>query len=69
MKRARFIPAEESELRAEFYREVSDVLRNARARAHRAVNVAMVEAYWNVGRLTREFGCGEMGHTMCDLLT
>lgn len=54
MKRARHVPSDETELRAEFYREVSDVLRKARARAYRAVNFTMVEAYWSVGRLIVE---------------
>jgi predicted nuclease of restriction endonuclease-like (RecB) superfamily len=43
-----------SNLRARFYKEVAAVLRSARARAFRAVNFAMVEAYWNVGRLIVE---------------
>jgi predicted nuclease of restriction endonuclease-like (RecB) superfamily len=43
-----------STLRAGFYKEVAAVLRSARARAYRAVNFAMVEAYWNVGRLIVE---------------
>jgi len=33
------------------YREVRSVLEQARASAYRAVNVAMVQAYWHVGRL------------------
>lgn len=35
----------------EFYEAVEDILRAARANAFRAVNSAMVEAYWNVGRI------------------
>jgi predicted nuclease of restriction endonuclease-like (RecB) superfamily len=54
MKRAHLAPSGETELRAGFYREVSDVLRKARARAYRAINSTMVEAYWNVGRLIVE---------------
>ncbi|MGH8672728.1 MAG: DUF1016 N-terminal domain-containing protein [Burkholderiales bacterium] len=36
------------------YREVRSVLERARASAYRAVNVAMVRAYWQVGRLIVE---------------
>lgn len=34
----------------DFYQSVAEILRAARADAYRAVNFAMVEAYWNVGR-------------------
>ncbi len=34
----------------DFYQTVTDILRAARANAYRAVNFAMVEAYWQVGR-------------------
>lgn len=34
----------------DFYQTVADILRAARANAYRAVNFAMVEAYWQVGR-------------------
>lgn len=37
-------------LRPEFYQAVREVLERSRANAYRAVNFAMVEAYWNVGR-------------------
>jgi len=36
------------------YREVRSVLEKARTSAYRAVNAAMVEAYWHVGRLIVE---------------
>jgi predicted nuclease of restriction endonuclease-like (RecB) superfamily len=36
------------------YREIRAVLESARAGAYRAVNSAMVQAYWNVGRLIVE---------------
>lgn len=36
------------------YREIRAVLEAARAGAYRAVNAAMVQAYWNVGRLIVE---------------
>jgi predicted nuclease of restriction endonuclease-like (RecB) superfamily len=36
------------------YREIRAVLEEARSTAHRAVNTAMVQAYWNVGRLIIE---------------
>jgi predicted nuclease of restriction endonuclease-like (RecB) superfamily len=41
-------------LRAEFYSSVAEVLENARTNSYRAVNFAMVEAYWNVGRMIVE---------------
>lgn len=36
------------------YREIRAVLESARAGAYRAVNAAMVQAYWHVGRLIME---------------
>ena len=41
-------------LRREFYQSVAEILRAARANAYRTVNFAMVEAYWNVGRMIVE---------------
>jgi predicted nuclease of restriction endonuclease-like (RecB) superfamily len=41
----------EPQLREGFYKEVAAVLGAARARAYRATNFAMVEAYWEIGRL------------------
>jgi len=38
----------------DFYEAVAGVLRNARSNVYRAVNFAMVEAYWNVGRMIVE---------------
>jgi len=38
----------------EFYDAVAVILRSARSNAYRAVNFAMVEAYWNVGRMIVE---------------
>lgn len=38
----------------DFFLTVAEVLRTARANAYRAVNFAMVEAYWNVGRMIVE---------------
>lgn len=32
-----------------FYRDVADVLEQARGKAYRAVNAAMVHAYWEIG--------------------
>lgn len=37
-------------MRQGFYLEVAEILKTARAHAHRAANFLMVEAYWNVGR-------------------
>lgn len=41
-------------VRGEFYESVAEVLRAARSNVHRAVNFAMVETYWNVGRMIVE---------------
>ncbi len=40
--------------RLDFYQSVAEILRAARANAYRAVNFAMVEAYWNIGRMIVE---------------
>jgi predicted nuclease of restriction endonuclease-like (RecB) superfamily len=37
-----------------FYKSVSKILHAARSKAYRAVNFAMVEAYWNIGRMIVE---------------
>jgi hypothetical protein len=47
----RALPARAAE---PLYREIRAVLEQARAGAYRAVNAAMVRAYWNVGRLIVE---------------
>ena len=36
------------------YHALRDIIHDARTRAYRAVNHAMVEAYWNIGRLIVE---------------
>ncbi len=36
------------------YHSVSDIIQEARQNAYRAVNFAMVQAYWNIGRLIFE---------------
>ena len=41
-------------LRHEFYESIAVVLRTSRAKAYRAVNFTMVEAYWNIGRMIVE---------------
>ena len=33
-----------------FYSEIKDILANARKKAYSAVNFAMVEAYWLIGK-------------------
>ncbi len=38
----------------DFYHNVAEILCAARGNAYRAVNFAMVEAYWNVGRMIVE---------------
>jgi predicted nuclease of restriction endonuclease-like (RecB) superfamily len=37
-----------------FYEDIADILRSAKSNAYRAVNFAMVEAYWHVGRMIVE---------------
>jgi predicted nuclease of restriction endonuclease-like (RecB) superfamily len=39
---------------SDFYQSVAELLRAARTKAYRAVNFAMVEAYWNVGQMIVE---------------
>ena len=43
----------------ELYDSIREVLNNARGKAYAAVNFAMVEAYWNIGRLIVEKQGGE----------
>jgi hypothetical protein len=38
----------------EIYSAIKQILANAREKAYKAVNFAMVEAYWNVGRIIVE---------------
>lgn len=48
-KKAALTPAQQT-----LYRDIRAVLESARSSAYRAVNVAMVQAYWQVGRLIVE---------------
>jgi predicted nuclease of restriction endonuclease-like (RecB) superfamily len=41
-------------LHSEFYQSIVDILQDAKSNAYRAVNLVMVEAYWNVGRMIVE---------------
>ena len=41
-------------LEKSIYLSIKDILTNAREKAYKAVNFAMVEAYWNVGKLIVE---------------
>jgi predicted nuclease of restriction endonuclease-like (RecB) superfamily len=43
-----------STLRPDFYQSIAEILQTARRNAHRAVNSAMVEAYWQIGRMIVE---------------
>ena len=43
-----------SATRRDFYQSIAEILRAARANAYRAVNFAMVEAYWHIGRMIVE---------------
>jgi len=36
------------------YREIKDIIHKARQNAYKAINFAMVEAYWNIGRIIVE---------------
>jgi len=36
------------------YRRVREILESARSSAYRAVNFAMVQAYWHIGRVVVE---------------
>ncbi len=36
------------------YSSIKSILENARAKAYKAINFAMVEAYWNIGRVIVE---------------
>ncbi len=36
------------------YNSIKSILENARSKAYRAINFAMVEAYWNIGRVIVE---------------
>jgi predicted nuclease of restriction endonuclease-like (RecB) superfamily len=44
------VPSGSAAPQSDFYQTVAGILRAARLNAYRAVNFAMVEAYWNVGR-------------------
>lgn len=44
----------QTKMRSEFYRSIAEILQTARQNAYRAVNFAMVESYWNVGKLIVE---------------
>lgn len=46
--------AVDASIRTEFYRDIAETLHAARQNAYRAVNFAMVEACWNIGRLIVE---------------
>jgi hypothetical protein len=37
-----------------FYQSIAEVLRAARSKAYHAVDFAMVEAYWTIGRMILE---------------
>ena len=51
-KFAKAVPKENAGV--DFYQSIAEVLRAARANTYLAVNFAMVEAYWNVGRMIVE---------------
>lgn len=36
------------------YKKISEILKTARSHAYRAINFAMVQAYWNIGRIIVE---------------
>ena len=39
---------------SKLYKEISNILRNARANAYKAVNFAMVTSYWSIGQVIVE---------------
>ena len=41
---------ENIELNIEFYSHIKEILENARKKAYKAINFAMVEAYWEIGK-------------------
>ena len=41
-------------VKVSLYKSIREVIEKARTNAYRAVNFAMVEAYWNIGRLIVE---------------
>lgn len=41
---------ENKELNIEFYSHIKEILENARKKAYKAINFAMVEAYWEIGK-------------------
>ena len=41
-------------MRSEFYQSIADIIAQARRQSYRAVNSAMVEAYWQIGRMIVE---------------
>lgn len=43
-----------TQLSGNFYQNIKEILETARIKSYRAVNFAMVEAYWNIGRLIVE---------------
>lgn len=43
----------------QFYEEIRQILESARSRAYQAVNSAMVEAYWQIGKSIVEEQGGE----------
>ena len=42
------------DVRSPLYDTLRQIIYNARQKAYRAINHAMVEAYWNIGRLIVE---------------
>jgi hypothetical protein len=52
LRRALPPPDTHQAVRIEFYLSIANTLRSARSKAYQAVNSAMVEAYWNIGRMT-----------------
>ena len=55
----RSVPATNSVLPPELYEQIASVLETARGKAYRAVNSAMVQAYWEIGRRIVEEQGGE----------
>ena len=55
------------EISNNYINEIKKILKNARQKAYTAVNSAMVEAYWEIGRRIVEEECKKMGLKQMDL--
>ena len=47
-------------VKTDLYQNIRDILENARGKAYSAINFAMVDAYWNIGKMIVEAQNGEI---------